>query len=893
MGLFGSKKTYVASTVQNMAGDELKRPDYLKTIIVGAVMADQEGISDVLQRSYLKGPGMKLRSFFRWSNTHFSAIGLPTAKIGHVIDTGSIDLGQQIPVPEGQAVMVQTIQVGVADYSYWAEQYILQYAQDQFDTDWSADVNDDTNQIIITYEDGSIVSFLPSDFNRDKTYIYAGYITINSGSTGPVDQSNLIPIGTAPFPSTAGYTVLSEDHQTIPIQRKKTTTVVVVSDVNGETDRTTSEEFIDDTYDKYTGHFTRDVYTGTDDDPNTDDSTNKEVQTLDLYGGYALVNQTTESSTTTVNKDNGYIEHITTTTTITTQVKIDDRAYQDSSQPVVIKEFNGPYLFIYKIGSGNPILDAVATDDDPTGDNEFFPFIPIRLENTFLSESYYPDAYAQAKKGFKKAVDGDIDDVIKSLNESENLKDIDFVYAVFGVSANVRENACKKYLYNFFKQLMSIQESTITNYSAWRARVIKFQDSLTAWLEWKEDQKNPLSAHFGQAEPKVLAYPSTPTSKLKIASTSTFPNGYNFELSWQGISETNGFGLAKPDAKVGDLWFATVDSDTYSHDLYFNKSSLSVMLQEIGEVRLYWQKDTNHWIALDIIGMTHRNYVYGAKYVEISLIDGLEDTEDSGFIVPLHYPTIQSMSLIDTTQMSTACTFLVFNSYIIKKTGLLGSLFFKIFLIVVIIAVVVFAPELAPGLVHAAAATGAAVGLSGTAALIAGAAINAIAAMVVTSVIMRASIAIFGEKLGLIIGTIASIVAANGLTNLVNGNGLTINFGNMMSAQNITLLTSSVGNVYAKFVALDTLSTMKDTADLQKEYDSKKQEIEDLFAQNFGYGNGVIDPLQLLDSSQMLIEQSEAFLSRTLMTGTDIAQLSMDMLGSFADITLSNDLALT
>jgi len=40
MGLFGSKKIYVASTVQNMAGDELKRPNYLKTTVIGNVIAN-------------------------------------------------------------------------------------------------------------------------------------------------------------------------------------------------------------------------------------------------------------------------------------------------------------------------------------------------------------------------------------------------------------------------------------------------------------------------------------------------------------------------------------------------------------------------------------------------------------------------------------------------------------------------------------------------------------------------------------------------------------------------------------------------------------------------------------------------------------------------------------
>jgi hypothetical protein len=228
----------------------------------------------------------------------------------------------------------------------------------------------------------------------------------------------------------------------------------------------------------------------------------------------------------------------------------------------------------------------------------------------------------------------------------------------------------------------------------------------------------------------------------------------------------------------------------------------------------------------------------------------------------------------------------------VKKTGLLGSLFFKIFLIVVIIAVIVFAPEFAPTLVNAAATTGAAFGLTGTLALIVGAAVNAIAGMIISSLVMKASIAVFGEKLGLIIGTIISIVGMNGLSNLANGQGFTINFGNMMTAQNLITLTSSIGNVYAQFVTMDAMETMQDAQKLVEQYEKDSKRIKDLFAQNFGYGNGIIDPLQLLDSSQVMVEHSDTFLGRTLLTGTDIAKMSMDMLGAFSDITLSNDLPL-
>ena len=50
MGLFGGKKTYVSSVAYNMAGDELDRPNYLKTAVFGGIIMDNEfSVADMLR----------------------------------------------------------------------------------------------------------------------------------------------------------------------------------------------------------------------------------------------------------------------------------------------------------------------------------------------------------------------------------------------------------------------------------------------------------------------------------------------------------------------------------------------------------------------------------------------------------------------------------------------------------------------------------------------------------------------------------------------------------------------------------------------------------------------------------------------------------------------------
>jgi len=68
MGLFSGKtKVYVASSVYNLAGDIKDRANYLKTTVVGSVLADNSNrtITDDITRSYINGPGIRMRQYGR------------------------------------------------------------------------------------------------------------------------------------------------------------------------------------------------------------------------------------------------------------------------------------------------------------------------------------------------------------------------------------------------------------------------------------------------------------------------------------------------------------------------------------------------------------------------------------------------------------------------------------------------------------------------------------------------------------------------------------------------------------------------------------------------------------------------------------------------------------
>jgi len=315
-------------------------------------------------------------------------------------------------------------------------------------------------------------------------------------------------------------------------------------------------------------------------------------------------------------------------------------------------------------------------------------------------------------------------------------------------------------------------------------------------------------------------------------------------------------------------------------------------------VDLCWQQTATSWRSLRIIGLTHHNNVYRKKSVEITAKEALEDTEESGFIVPLHYDTVREMSLVDSTQMCTACQYLVLNSYKIVKAPWYATGFFKLIVFIAIIVISIVAPPFGgtagAGLLGSGAAVGAALGFSGLAAIIVGATVNALAAMIVAKMITEASTEVFGEKLGAIIGAVASLVAMQATMNFANGGSWSTMFNNMTSATGLLSLTNAIGEGVVGFMAASAQGVFEKTQDLMKDYAKQSEEISELFAQNIGYDMGVIDPLSLTEGIfGNFMETPSQFLGRTLLTGSDIAELTHTMLSEFASLTTATPLALT
>ena len=825
MGIFGSTKTYVSSTLYNLAGDEAKRPDYLKSLVVGNVITNSKfSVADTVRSGYVKGPGIRLRTFFKWAQTNYGAIGVPEGTLGGRANIDYSVVAGQISHPVGTTVRVQYVKVDTADYAYWAEQWMFENHPTLVDTAWSSDIDENTGLITVTFADTTTATFAPTDFVKNAEYLYVVYHLTKDGGSSAVTTGATTSIGsTTPFPSTAGFTLESHD----------------VDGIIEETE---------------TWVYTKTEYKGTDPTPGTD-------------GTYSL-----KTSLIHV-EERDILGDVTSRTTRTDTQDIYHRTWETTK-----------YL-IYRIGSGNAVLDALVQDE--TEDGEYFPFIPLRLDNKFLSTTYEPAAYALAKRAYRRASGQNMDKLIETLSESESLADIDYAYVMYGVTLNALDASARQYLYRFFDRCRAVQTSTTAGYSTYHSGLEAYDLDVAAWAEWKAAQSDELDPLFHTPEPTIRTRPTDGGNWITIKSNGTLNTNLNMKIGWQLIEEEVGSGLFDPGRKPGEVWLDLVPLAAGEKDkIYFKSQVFTGERYDNTRFTITWQVTETLWKKLTISGAVHENLIYNGKSVRTTPKDAFEDAEDSGFLVPLHYATVREMRLVDSTQMCSACTFLVLNSYLVKKTGFLASIL-SIFSFIVAIALAIVFPPLAATF----STIGTALGLTGLAAIVVGGVIFTLASMVLTKIVTKVAILAFGEKLGAIIGAILSFFAVSAGTGLLNGQSLSALWGNLMSPIGIYSLTNAVGSGIAGWVQASTMDVQAKTQDLMEEYEQDSKKVSDLFAQNIGYGTGQIDPMSLTDIRLgNSMETSSQFLSRTLMTGTDIAEMSLAMLTNFADLTLSTEL---
>lgn len=548
-------------------------------------------------------------------------------------------------------------------------------------------------------------------------------------------------------------------------------------------------------------------------------------------------------------------------------------------------------LWIYKKGDGITDLDELVLEADTS--DEFVAFIPLRVENQFISNSHFPTVYSQAKKAYRKLCPGEkIDDLIAKIGENESLGDIDHAYLIPGVALNVASTEGKQYIFEFFQMMTELSIDSVVRLNAYMA-------AQAAWLadyeDWKASRLTWADEHPGEPRPPPPVRPAIlqPTTSIGIGGGGDVK--LNMIIKWLAAEKITGTGLGKAGAQVGELWWGPVTYLT-SEPIFLENGAALIETDEDPDpiIQLFWQKTPDYWESYKIYGLWHYNKIYKDKAVEIHAGEALEDVDESGFIIPLHYNTLKAMSLIDSTQLVMSSKYLVFNCYKIVKQKWYQTGIFKIFVFVAIIVVAVLTGGIgagAAGIFGSAAGVGAAFGLTGVIGIIVGAIVNAVAAMIVAHILGKVSVAIFGEKWGSIIGAVVSFVAITVGSGLLNGQSMSSIWSSLGSAVNLINLTNALGSGISGYVQGAVKDLQGQMDEFNKNADAKMAEIRSLYAKNIGYDTATFNPLGLTGTfSGDFGESPTQFLDRTLMTGMDIAELSMSMLGDFTEVTLNTAL---
>lgn len=916
MGLFGGSKTIVvSSTVYNMAGDEETRPNFLKNSIYGAVMSPYNPyLGETIVRNYLIGPGMNQRHFLKWAIRQ-SYPGLPNFQVTREaeVDEAIVSPFIDTPVsPAGLVIDVQSANVTSGSYEFLVQEYVLANNPDKFNTDYVSSFDEGANEITIQWELGGSVTFGASGFDKDSEYVTATYY-----HSIPSDLEDVVVGGTTTAdvsqPSTTDYTQESSVNTGI-VNYPMTYDSQVITTYTGseppplpaDTDVTDPGLTDDVDFNGVTEEWRKTIFEGGDGD---------NIETISKeyflhWDEYREVYTDNTIVSTVVNEDTpvaGQTETIVTRRVGDHLRPVYDH-HTDTQDTILDRIYGGALVWWYKIGTGEATLDALSEDlsVSPT-QSEYFPYMPIRLNNVSITHADYDDItgsglYELTNRAYRRATGGGqrFSKIVDEIEDNPDIGDIDYAFTHHGVALHVIEPSCRKYMYKWFKSIMVHQDTNSSYMSGYKTLADAYVAEWDDLNDWIYDQGDPARPRYGDAQPAIPKLADLKKTRVKLACTDVQLKNLDMRIYWVNISETigNSGTPTNPDtgnpAEKGDVWLQGGTDITWTVTKGIGVNAYSDT-HTVERLDMYWMTASGTYDKLVMYGLKHKNYVYGGESVDTNGKEALADTDPTGFLIPLHYPTIQALGLKDATQMATANTFIIFNSYeIVKQRWYQGFLGMLIIIIVVIILAVVFAPAAGGGvgLLGGNAAIGAAMGLTGTAAIVAGAIVNALVAIAVSQIISAGSAAIFGDKWGAIVAAVINLAITLG------AGGVSFdNLSELGTASNLLKISSAIANGYAGYTQGAVAEIGDKMEDNRAKFIEDQKAIDKLLLNLRGGISGLnFDPLQLTDSvrgndlsasgSGYITETLDEFIHRTTMTGSDIVDLSLAMINNFADLSL-------
>lgn len=560
--------------------------------------------------------------------------------------------------------------------------------------------------------------------------------------------------------------------------------------------------------------------------PTDVEGTNTTTENINNYGQFSI-----KKTTIAV-----VIDKVKNMTTITTTIVID----------VVSRK----QYFFYVSGTGTyPSLDSI--NDRVTKASIYYPVVPLRLNNTDLTDASQQgtDLYKTSKKllnklNLKYTMLGD------KLNENPDVDEIDHAFFVMGISFNSQYQTSIDYLHEFFKYLSKTSPSNKTEYLTWYS------------------QTSGSTGHIGANATRP------PVNKLSLRQ-----GPYDVTVAYQYVD----FKIV--NGAIGKKGTVTREKGIAGAITIVNPDNSSVTLTTNVSV-VYFRKQISdtQYEQIELCGAEHSNNVYKGHSVNTNGFDCLGDLDNQGFVVPLCQNILDEMNLVNRTQMTFDCMFMVINSYSETKAKWYQSGIFQIITIAVaiVVSVVSFGGAIAgiQGVIAAATAAGTSVGL---------AVATYIGTQVLIGLAVTYGIQLVGQALGTDFLFIAAIaMLAYGAVSAYTSYGSSSNPG-LPYADEVLGLVSSVSKGASSQLQRDLEVVMKEMQKNQENYQKQMKDIED--AMGMFQANKDIDIDALTQSAYFnLFEQPNEFLVRTLNSNPGI--VTLDAVSRYVgnSLTLPKDL---
>jgi len=893
-GLFEDEtRVSVGSQAFNLAGDLVSRPNFLKTTIVTSVLADENTVGSSITNALLTGPGATYKRFADWAKRsgYNDSVGNALAYTFSKEFLSEAAFAAIVPVPSGKETKLVYSDIDTINLTYLARQYIYAnapaYRNDNFKVSYDTVIS---GNLLITYSDTSTVSFTPpvSIINPVNTkYVYIEYATRNI--IPPIEYP--VPVWTVVdteggLPSTVGCTGSYVDNISLVTLSETTTVDVSYNIIYPPTHDVATVTVGTPSFNSKTANFTKTTYLG-------DISSIGYISTeYILQIEYYYVIHTTTTVNTVVEEYDEGLNHIikTTVTTVVTDVLVPKYRYKQTYTDTISENWDVSQYAVYQIGT-NETIDPLVLFGVTSVTGQYFPVVPIRRDNKFVDKDNFPSQYTLSAKAVKKLFGKNIlPKLFDNLATNPQINELDNAWIVFGVSLGTQQESGKEYIYQFFK---SIIDSTpaISGYATSAAEFIS---------QW-ETYNLAVSEYTTTIGIEGITVPPIPPSPPVLQSYSFTTNAYdgtgwdwlyNVSISFSGGGKTLGSGYhAKSGSKVNTTWAyisgtATINVATIEN--VFDEGATTVYTPTlVNIIKIGKQLTESSWEEYELLNLVHKNIVYQG-YSVTTVGDTAISTmnENSSFIVPLNEYVFDAMSSIGRTQLALESSFLVINYYTVTTIPWYQTGFFQVVLIAAIIVTAVYTGYIGPnsaGVLGTNAAVGTAItgaAIATTAVVVIGAIANALAAAIIAILITEASTSMFGEDVGRIIAFVATVVVMYGMTNGFNFDSNAM-MHEMTKAENLIKLSMSAMDSYSQYLSVKVGELGSEYQQFMSDHEARMKELRELTASLSP--NGSIGVNQLIEATKYVVESEDSFLRRTLMTGDDIVNVTLDLVNKFPE----------